>query len=110
MDKKAKIGDGGFGVVSPLLRKILHRPELSRVLDSKPDLLAKPVTLEEELFVGFLMNEAKWTKLWLTPDGVTATPCAFCAKPGGCWPPMATGATRLPILWSPQAQARRRGR
>jgi hypothetical protein len=57
-------------------RELLHRPELSRVLDSKPDLQVKPITAEEELFVGFLILhlnsafQAIRSGMFVSPEGL----------------------------------------
>ena len=77
-------------------RELLHRPELSRVLEPKPDLRAKPITQEEELFVGFLilhLNSAYHAirdGMFASPEGLKADVREFfsCPIPGAIWDKM----------------------
>jgi hypothetical protein len=68
-------------------RELLHRPELSRVLDPKPDLEVKPITQEEELFVGFLILhlnsafQAICDGMFASPEGLKADVREFFAYP-----------------------------
>ena len=68
-------------------RELLHRPELSRVLEPKPDLRTKPITLEEELFVGFLIlhlngaYQAINDGMFAPPEGLKADVRNFFACP-----------------------------
>lgn len=74
-------------------RELLHRPELSRVLDAKPDLGAKPITQEEELFVGFLIlhlnsaYQAIGNGMFASPEGLKADVMEFfsCPIPKAIW-------------------------
>jgi hypothetical protein len=74
-------------------RELLYRPELSRVLDIKPDLRAKPITQEEELFVGFLIlhlngaYQAIGNGMFASPEGLKADVMEFfsCPIPKAIW-------------------------
>jgi hypothetical protein len=74
-------------------RELLHRSELSRVLDTQPDLRAKPITQEEELFVGFLIlhlnsaYQAIGEGMFQSPEGLKADVMEFfsCPIPKAIW-------------------------
>jgi|ERR1017187_2906104 hypothetical protein len=73
--------------------ELLHRPELSRVLDPQPDLQAKPITQQEELFVGFLIlhlnsaYQAIHDGMFASPEGLKTDVREFfsCPIPKAIW-------------------------
>lgn len=73
--------------------ELYSRPELSRILDPKADLIGKPVTSEERLFVNFIIlhlnnaYQAGRLGLYKSPNGLRADVAAFFSFPipGSVW-------------------------
>jgi len=89
-DIKARRLDSLFTITKhhrEIWSEIYERPELSRILDPKADLIAQPVTDEERLFVNFLIlhlnnsYQAIRDGLYRTPEGLSDDIKSFFALP-----------------------------
>ena len=68
-------------------RELYSRPELFRILDPAPDLVSKPMTPEERLFIGFLIlhlnasYKAMKNGVFMSPQGLRKDIQQFFSRP-----------------------------